>query len=296
MNRIAVVIPCLNAAHIVGNQLAALAGQRPRGDWDVVLVDDGSTDDLAATARRHQADLPGEIKLVRHDSRRGTGAGRNTGVRAATEADRLLFLDADDLIADDYLDTMVTALETHELVTARIDYQRLNPPQVLRSTPPDQLCDILTPSLFKPHVLGGLMGMSRRLFDQIGGFDESLPALADVDISWRAQLAGQAIGVADTVVSVGVRSTHRGRWRRSRFQGVDIVALRDKFVDHGVQPVTWGEHLRDWLHLPARLARVAAPAGRSTLVWETGWQTGVLSALLNRRSASTFSLPVSETT
>ncbi|MDO0925041.1 glycosyltransferase family A protein [Streptomyces sp. TG1A-8] len=278
MNRLDVVIPCHNSAHCVGRQLAALGRQRTAVDWGLVIVDDGSDDDLAAVVSAHASRLP-DVRIINRPRRGGTGAARNTGARAAT-AEGLLFLDADDEIADGYLDAMAAALAEADLVTARIDYQRLNPPTVLRRTPADQLCDVLTVSLFKAHVLGGLMGMSRELFDRLGGFDESLPALADVDISWRAQLAGHTIGVADTVVSVSVRGTHRGRLRRGRFQGRDAVALRAKHAPYGARPLGWAAHLADWLALPAQVARAGRPAALSALVWELGWQTGVLGALL----------------
>ncbi|MFJ4930148.1 glycosyltransferase family 2 protein [Streptomyces sp. NPDC088736] len=293
MSRVDVVLPCHNAAHCVGRQLAALGRQRTGTDWGLVVVDDGSTDDLAGVVDSHRSVLPDDLRIVTRPRRGGTGAARNTGARAA-RGDRLLFLDADDEIADNHIDAMATALEQAELVTAGIDYRRLNPPGVLRSTPPDQLCDILTPSLFRPHVLGGLMGISRELFDELGGFDEKLPALADVDISWRAQLAGRTIGVADTVVSVGVRSTHRGRFRRGRFQGRDIVALRAKYAPHGITPTTWRTHLKDWLALPAAVARAGVRAAPSALVWELGWQAGVLGALRTPLPSPT-PLPTPET-
>ncbi|MGW7416034.1 glycosyltransferase family 2 protein [Streptomyces sp. NPDC054863] len=278
---LAVVIPCLNAAHCVGRQLAALARQNTRLDWELIIVDDGSTDDLAATVDAHRHALPA-VRVVTHPERRGTGAARNTGARATT-AGELLFLDADDEIADGYLDAMAAALRHAALVTASIDYTRLNPPQVLRRTPADQLCEVLTASLFLPHVLGGLMGMTRALFDEIGGFDDALPALADLDVSWRAQLAGHSIGLADTVVSVGVRATHRSRLRRARFQGADIVGLRSKFTDSGVEPVGWAAHAAGWAALLTLLPRAVRPVGRSELVWEFGWQLGVLGALLAAR-------------
>ncbi|MFJ2214254.1 glycosyltransferase family 2 protein [Streptomyces sp. NPDC101062] len=281
MSRLDVVIPCHNGAHCVGRQLAALGRQRTDADWGLVIVDDGSTDALAAVVDEHRHHLPADTRIVTRPVRGGTGAARNTGARAA-RGDRLLFLDADDEIADDHVAAMAAALDRAELVTAGIDYRRLNPPEVLRGTPPDQLCDILTASLFKPHVLGGLMGISRGLFEELGGCDERLPALADVDLSWRAQLAGRTIGVADTVVSVGIRATHRDRFRRGRFQGHDIVALRRKFAAHGTDPVTWRGHLVDWLRLPVTAARAGGPAALSALVWELGWQTGVLDALRSR--------------
>ncbi|MFE2136948.1 glycosyltransferase family 2 protein, partial [Streptomyces sp. NPDC059466] len=153
MSRVDVVLPCHNAAHVVGRQLAALGRQRTGTDWGLVVVDDGSTDDLAGVVDSHRSGLPDDVRVVTRARRGGTGAARNTGARAA-RGDRLLFLDADDEIADDHIDAMTAALDEAELVTAGIDYRRLNPPEVLRATPPDQLCDILTASLFKPHVLG----------------------------------------------------------------------------------------------------------------------------------------------
>jgi glycosyltransferase involved in cell wall biosynthesis len=278
MRELAVVIPCHNAAHCVGRQLAALVRQLAPDGWEVVIVDDGSEDDLSSQVRRYAHALP-KMTVVTHAQRSGTGAARNTGARA-TAAARLLFLDADDEIDDGYLEAMAVALDEAPLVTARIDYTRLNPPEVLHRTPSDQVGDVLTPSLFMPHVLGGLMGMSRNLFELLGGFDEGLPALADIDISWRAQLLGNAIGVADTAVAVSLRATYRSRLRRSRFQGRDIVLLREKFAQHGVEPITWRSHLAGWGGLATAAWHLFRPAGRSELVWQFGWQLGVLDALL----------------
>jgi glycosyltransferase involved in cell wall biosynthesis len=278
---IAVVIPCHNAVGVLGRQLAALARQHPRHEWSVVSGDDGAEDDLPALVQRHRHDLP-QVRIVRLDRRSGTGTARNAGARA-TSAATLLFLDADDEVADGYLDAMAAALERSAVVTAGIDYTRLNPPEVLRRTPADQLCDVLSGGLFLPHVLGGLMGMDRALFDRLGGFDGRFPALADLDISWRAQLAGHDIAIADTTVSVSVRSTDRARLRRGRFQGRDIVELRDAFARHGVEPLGWSTHAAGWAALAALAVRTPSAAGRAAFMWELGWQLGEFGGLLDRR-------------
>ncbi|MEW2514663.1 glycosyltransferase family A protein [Streptomyces sp. NPDC046870] len=283
MRDIAVIIPCHDAAHLVGGQLAALARQRTRYDWEVVVVDDGSRDDLSGTVDRYRDALPA-VRIIAHHPRRGTGAARNAGARAS-DARLLLFLDADDEVADGYLDAMAAALDEAGMVTAEIDYRRLNSPRVLRSTPPDQLCDVLTPSLFLPNVPGGLMGTTRELFDELGGFDEQLPALADIDLSWRAQLAGRRIAVAATVVSVALRTTHRARLRRARFQARDAVVLRAKFAGQGLDPVGRAEHAREWIRLAGLLPGVVRPAGRARLAWQLGWQLGSLDTLRGARRA-----------
>jgi glycosyltransferase involved in cell wall biosynthesis len=89
---LSVVICSLNGAPGVDRCLAALAEQDYDGDLEVILVDDGSTDDTSAVGVRHGA------RVIRHDANAGLSASRNDGVRAA-RADIVGFLD-DDCIPD----------------------------------------------------------------------------------------------------------------------------------------------------------------------------------------------------
>ncbi|MFD0817504.1 glycosyltransferase [Micromonospora zhanjiangensis] len=102
-----VVVPIYNVASYLAECLDSLSGQTYR-NLDVVLVDDGSTDDSAEIAARH----------VRHDDRfrlvrqpnRGLGAARNTGIDQATGA-YLSFVDSDDVLPPYALEVLVGALE-----------------------------------------------------------------------------------------------------------------------------------------------------------------------------------------
>ncbi len=88
--RISVVVPAYNAGSFLAEAIdSALEQTRP--PEQVVVVDDGSTDDTAAIAGRYGAPV-----LVHHQPNRGIGAARNAGVALAT-GDHLAFLDADDL-------------------------------------------------------------------------------------------------------------------------------------------------------------------------------------------------------
>lgn len=86
--RVSVVIPCYNQAHYLSDALASVAAQT-HGQPEVIVVDDGSTDNTAAVAARY----PG-IRYIRQDNA-GLAAARNTGLRSAT-AEHVVFLDADD--------------------------------------------------------------------------------------------------------------------------------------------------------------------------------------------------------
>src|SRR4051794_23346320 len=87
---VSVVVTTYQHAHLLGDALASVLAQTvpPR---EVVVVDDGSTDDPASVV----AHYPG-VRLIRQENQ-GLSAARNTGLRAATGA-RVLFLDADDLL------------------------------------------------------------------------------------------------------------------------------------------------------------------------------------------------------
>lgn len=84
---LSVVVCSLNGAAGVDSCLRALAAQKDV-ELQVIVVDDGSTDDTAATARGHG------VTVIRHENNRGLAAARNTGVAAAT-APVVAFLDDD---------------------------------------------------------------------------------------------------------------------------------------------------------------------------------------------------------
>jgi glycosyltransferase involved in cell wall biosynthesis len=89
---LSVVIPTLNRAHLVCDAIESALSQRP-GAVEVIVVDDGSTDD---TAKLLEQRYGSRICLLSLPERRGAGAARNAGVRLAT-GELLAFLDDDDL-------------------------------------------------------------------------------------------------------------------------------------------------------------------------------------------------------
>jgi len=94
MPAISVVIPAFNRADWIIPTLRSVQNQT-FGDFEVIVVDDGSTDNTAEIIAGFQADEPG-IRLIRHDTNRGVSAARNSGI-AAAGGDYIAFLDSDDL-------------------------------------------------------------------------------------------------------------------------------------------------------------------------------------------------------
>ena len=94
---VSVVIPFLNAARFLDEAIQSVLAQT-YGNWELILVDDGSTDESSGIARGY-ANIPGDaVRYVAHDGHRnkGTAASRNVGVRLSA-GEYVAFLDADDV-------------------------------------------------------------------------------------------------------------------------------------------------------------------------------------------------------
>ena len=106
--RISVVMPCYNAAPFVREAVECVMGQT-RGDVELIVVDDGSTDasrDLLHTlAAAHAPRMQ-----VLHQDRKGPYPARNLGLRHAGGS-LIAFLDADDYLSPDCLEKLAAALD-----------------------------------------------------------------------------------------------------------------------------------------------------------------------------------------
>lgn len=133
--RLSVVVPVFNTAPYLPECLESLAAQTFT-DFDVVLVDDGSTDGSTALAERFARRRSG-WQLVRSD-RRGPGGARNAGVGFA-RGEYLAFLDSDDLLPPYAYELMMSTLEGSgsDFVVGSLlrllDGERVEPPWIRRA-------------------------------------------------------------------------------------------------------------------------------------------------------------------
>ncbi|WP_343116284.1 glycosyltransferase family A protein [Ostreiculturibacter nitratireducens] len=173
--RFAVIIPARNAEAYLGETLDSLDAQTDR-DFEVVVVDDGSTDATAAIAREH-GDRDPRFGTIAGPGR-GVSAARNLGLSHST-APVVLFLDADDLLLPDSLARFRAALDASDApaalgVVARIaeDGSPLpgNDNVALAGTD-----DHLTKLLQKNFVVnGGALAIRRETIEASGGYDTDL--------------------------------------------------------------------------------------------------------------------------
>jgi PST family polysaccharide transporter len=105
---VSIVIPTYNRAYTLGDALASALGQS-YGNLEILLVDDGSTDN---TREIVEAMDDGRIRYIRHDRNRGCSAAYNTGI-AAAKGQLIAILDSDDVWRSDYLERHLRFLDTH---------------------------------------------------------------------------------------------------------------------------------------------------------------------------------------
>lgn len=108
--KVSVVLPMFNAEATISNPLNALSGQTlGAGDFELVLVDDGSTDGSVSRARALLETAPYRWILL-EGVHRGVSAARNRGIDKA-RGDHVFFLDADDELPPDFLAMAVEGIE-----------------------------------------------------------------------------------------------------------------------------------------------------------------------------------------
>jgi GT2 family glycosyltransferase len=282
---LSVVIPVLNGARVLPEQLASLAEQTVDLGVEVLVADNGSTDQTVAVAQSFAGQL--DLRVIDASAARGQTYARNTGARHA-RAGQMLFLDQDDVVAPGYLAAMSAALEHNEFVAAAVDTRSLNPgwrAQVRSLAQEREL-----PRDVLPWAYGCTLGVTRRAFDLVGGFDTTLYSAAeDIDFCWRLHLAGVELHfVPDAVVQYRFPDTCRKLLAQGRRYGVGQAAVNRKHRVLGVRRLAfraWLRHVLGALRL-VLLGRNRGERGRGCFL--LGRRLGMIEGSLRLRARSSL--------
>jgi glycosyltransferase involved in cell wall biosynthesis len=199
---LSIVVPAHNEARLLPTTLQAIhsAAAAAGVPYEVIVVDDASTDDTAAVARRHGAAVLGV-------ERRQIAAVRNAGARAA-RGDTLLFVDADT--------TVDAALLRHAL--AAIDAGAVGGGCGVRFDGRVPLWGRALTALLRRSfrwlrwACGCFVFARRDAFLAVGGFDERLYGGEEVELSRAMKRRGRFVVLADTVVSSGRKLRTHSAW------------------------------------------------------------------------------------
>lgn len=189
MTKVSIIIPTYNAVRFIGRTIESVL-QQSFTDYDVTVVDDGSTDDTKAALRPF-------LKHIRYVYQENSerSAARNRGIRESA-GEYLIFLDSDDVLLPDKLTLQVAALDTSPHLAASVSgYQYIDVDGcVLGNVKPWQtnhllsLEGLLRRGLAPPHAVL----IRRSWIERLGGFDTELDVYGaeDMDLWFRLCLAG----------------------------------------------------------------------------------------------------------
>jgi len=282
---LSVIIACFNGENTLADQFDGLAAQVWSKPWEVIFVDNGSTDGSRRVAEAYRDRLP-NLKFVDASEKRGKAFALNKGAAAAT-GESLAFADADDQVAPGWLAAIGDALEEHDLVATRCDVETLNQNELrayrnsLQTAGPQAIH--YPPYL--PHAGGGTIGIRRDLHTRVGGFDESLLILEDTDYVWKAQLAGATFHfVPEAVMRVRFRSTLAGIYRQKRNYAEYNILLSKRYRATGTPPPhPWRSYWRNWKNLLRGIKGLRHAAARANWVGQLGTMVGKTKGILKHR-------------
>lgn len=278
---LSVVIPAHDAADTLGEQLDALLAQRWAPGFEIVVADNLSTDATAEVVRERMPDE--RLRLVSATTGRGAAVARNAGV-AAARAEAIAFCDADDVVADGWVQAMGGALRSHALVAGRVDVERLNPPALARSRGLAIGAGAGTYFGVFPFAHSCNIGIRAGALHAVGGWDESARTGEDIELCLRLWQAGVALHDDPSAL---VHYRYRGgtsQWEQAtRYGGAHVDIARRLEVRqlprpsrlHGWRNLAWlVKHLLDALDADRRprwlwVAALRAGHIRGSLRWRT---------------------------
>lgn len=275
-----VILPCFNAEHTLGEQLDALAEQTGGIRFEVLIVDNRSTDGTVELAKQY-AERFFRLRIIPADEKPGAGYARNVGA-AAAGSNKLLFCDADDRVSAGWVKAMSEALDKAKLVGGGRDFEHLNAvwhPHV-RTTKSNasaqRICDVHSFGKAKiPNVGAGNLAVNRDFFLELGGFDEGLRVHEDVDFFVRVWLsAGHQLQLCpEGLVYIRVQQTMASLFRQARSWGYWEVALLKKHRKLlGWKQVV--QSLQQWKALIYSLFGLQRENGSKQFLYLLGWKCG----------------------
>jgi glycosyltransferase involved in cell wall biosynthesis len=200
---VSVVLCARNAARTLPRQLGALRAQDFAGPWELLLVDNASSDATHDLMTKCAETMPGCRALV--EPRAGVNGARNRAIEAS-RASKIALCDADDEVTPAWLRQMVDALDHFDVVGGALKLERLNAASV-RPRHHNQT-HALPVWLGRPYAVGANIGFRKAVWATTGGFDAQFSGGCDeTDFCLRAQDAGYTIGfAADAIVHYRLRA------------------------------------------------------------------------------------------
>lgn len=181
--RISIIIPTYNGAERIGNCLTALSQQDYKGEFEIIVVDDGSNDNTKQVVEKYS-----QVKFV-HQKNAGPAAARNHGARLAS-GEILLLTDDDCVPMPDWISQMVQPfLDDSELVGVKGAYRTHQHELAARfvQLEYEDKYDVMAGYEYIDFIDTYSAGYRREIFLKYDGFDTTFPVACaeDQELSFR---------------------------------------------------------------------------------------------------------------
>ena len=230
---VSVIVPVYNDAAGLTDTIDSLVVQQyPQSSFEIVVVDNNSTDDTLTVARSKADEHAGLVRVVRETTVQSSYAARNTGIEASI-GDVLAFVDADVIADPDWLAAGVRAIRTNtaEYVGCRVDVRceestlagRYN---AATGFPVERY---VTEGSFAPTCA---LFVTRSVIDDVGVFDGGLRSGGDVEFGRRVAASGRQLQYApDARVEHPARTTLRSLLAKYVRVGRGNIQQRRRYPD-----------------------------------------------------------------
>ena len=273
--KLSIVIPTYNAEDTIHELLEALEAQECSYPWEVIIINNGSTDNTVETVQAY-CDRFKNIQLYSADQKQGCAYARNRGVEYCS-GDYILFCDSDDVVGENWLAGMAEAFLKHDFIACRWEVERLNDESLVRSRGEGQTEGLMhfTVAEYLPFASGGTIGIKKSIHEMIGGFDESFKYLQDVDYCWRVQLEGIDLHLVPDVV---MHMRYRDDMWETLVQSINWatynIKLYKKYSDKGMPKYTRKQSLVTLYRFVKKFPQLFSSIYRERYIWKFGMIIG----------------------
>ena len=214
---ISIIVPTRNRKTLLLRQVDAVRSQAPAVSFEIIVVDNGSSDGTT-NAISELSEVDPRVRLVVAEEQADAAYARNVGASVA-RASRLAFVDDDDIVGDGWLAAIYAALNDNPLVACKTDYRLLNSPRVTDGWPLTQETSL---RVYRGLITcTGHLGIDADLWKRLGGQRTGLISGEDRDLSVRSSrdLEIPPVYVPEAVYHRQLPSTLRGSLRQGRRDG-----------------------------------------------------------------------------
>ena len=197
---VSVVIPAYNEEQSIESCLKAFTRQTTNIPYEVVLVNNNSTDDTIAIAQKFVGAL--DLKIV-NEKQQGRGAARRLGFSKAN-GNIILSTDADTVVPKDWIANYLSHFENPKIVAVTGPWKIRSRSKVRNFTA------YHFQRLTLPCLTGLNFGVRKNVYNKAGGFDGSLKAQEDIELTPRVRKLGKIKYAKDVVVLTSSRRYKRG--------------------------------------------------------------------------------------